>query len=57
MDGTITITLENYAKLINDQNWLRALEEAGVDNWEGIDYAIELLQEKHDNEKVPMEKH
>lgn len=26
-------------------DWLQALENAGVDNWEGISFAYELLEE------------
>ena len=26
--------------------WLQALEDAGVDNWSGIDYAKDLYQER-----------
>ena len=29
-------------------NWLDCLEAAGVDNWEGIDYAHELYKEGYD---------
>lgn len=28
-------------------DWLACLEAAGVDNWQGIDYAYELYREKH----------
>jgi hypothetical protein len=66
VNGTITITLEEYTKLINDQTWLRALEAAGLDNWQGIDNAIDIMQEWHDKYidhtkeelyKATMEKH
>jgi hypothetical protein len=39
----ITISKEEYDDLIRDQTWLRALEAAGVDNWEGVDYAHDLM--------------
>ena len=26
--------------------WLDCLEEAGVDNWEGMDYACDLFRER-----------
>lgn len=41
-EDTITIPVSEYYELINNQKWLWALEEAGVDNWEGIHYAYEL---------------
>ena len=41
----ISIPQEEYDQLIEDQKWLRALEAAGVDNWEGYDLAQELFQE------------
>lgn len=43
-----TIAIEVFSKEINlDQQlqWLNALEAAGVDNWEGYDFARELLNQ------------
>lgn len=40
----ITITKKLYDGLQRDSDFLRALEGAGVDNWEGYDYAIESLE-------------
>ena len=38
--------LIKHAKWEEDQlEWLAALEDAGVDNWTGIDYAHEVLEE------------
>ena len=42
---TITITKKEYKKLKANSRWLSCLEAAGVDNWEGYDYARELLKE------------
>ena len=39
----ITITETEYDQLIKDQELLRALQNAGVDNWEGYDSALESL--------------
>lgn len=39
------ITNKEYIDLINDRNKLRALEAAGVDNWEGYDIAMDYLEE------------
>lgn len=44
MPDTVTLTLETYTDMIRQVEWLSYLEEAGVDNWEGIDYAAELAQ-------------
>lgn len=38
----ITITKSEYEDLKEESEWLACLEEAGVDNWEGIDYAHEI---------------
>lgn len=40
----ISINVEEYDNLNNDALMLRCLEYAGVDNWDGYDYA----QEKFD---------
>lgn len=39
---------KELAQLRKDSNWLRCLEMAGVDNWDGWDYASELLKEDED---------
>lgn len=41
----ITITKKEYDSLKEAQLTLRCLEDAGVDNWQGIDYAYELKRE------------
>lgn len=41
----VTITEREYESLLEDSKWLRALENAGVDNWDGVDFARELLEE------------
>lgn len=41
----VTITREEYDALLNDSNFLRALEAAGVDNWEGYSFAMEDFDE------------
>jgi uncharacterized protein with von Willebrand factor type A (vWA) domain len=33
------------AKAAEDVDWLRCLEAAGVDNWEGIETAIEMREQ------------
>lgn len=42
---TVTISADQYEQLLEDSSWLSALRAAGVDNWEGYDYAMELLRE------------
>ena len=37
----ITIPKSVYYKLLRDQDWLFCLEAAGVDNWPGVDEAME----------------
>jgi hypothetical protein len=41
----IEITTKEYEALLADSRMLRALESAGVDNWEGFDFAVEALDE------------
>jgi hypothetical protein len=45
-EETITISKKEYEQLKKDQHFLECLQGAGVDNWEGYDYAIELMQEE-----------
>lgn len=42
---TIIILKERYEELLETERWLAALENAGVDNWTGIDFARELHRE------------
>ena len=41
----ITITEERYNDLLESEMWELALERAGVDNWEGYEYAQEYYAE------------
>lgn len=41
----ITIQREHYDELLAAQRKLEALEAAGVDNWDGYDYAMEIMEE------------
>jgi hypothetical protein len=45
MEEMITITKKEYDDLRTSQYWLQCLEEAGVDNWEGISYAYDLKED------------
>lgn len=40
---TVTITKDEYESLLEDSNFLCALESAGVDNWDGYDYARDIF--------------
>lgn len=42
-DDDVVLTREEYDELIGRVSKLEALEAAGVDNWEGFDDAIYLL--------------
>ncbi len=46
MERTVTIPESEYNELKRDARWLACLENAGVDNWEGISFAHELMSEE-----------
>lgn len=39
--ATITISQADYDELVSDQRFLQCLRNAGVDNWDGYDFAQE----------------
>jgi len=41
----VTITKDEYEDLLSDARWLSCLESAGVDNWTGIHFAYEMMEE------------
>ncbi len=43
---TVTITEERYYELIEASKFLEALQAAGVDNWNGYEYAQEIMEEE-----------
>lgn len=43
IDGVVTMTAERYGELIDAEDKLEALDSAGVDNWSGYGYAMEIL--------------
>lgn len=45
---TITILKAHYQELVEDSRFLKALQAAGVDNWEGYSYAFDYLDEEED---------
>ena len=40
----VSIPEYEYDQLMSDSKWLCCLEEAGVDNWGGIDEAREIFE-------------
>lgn len=48
-DGWL-LTDSEYKRLLERDRELGLLEAAGVDNWSGIDYAYELMQEDEDGQ-------
>jgi hypothetical protein len=42
----VTIPKKEYEELLERDAWLRALEAAGVDNWQGFDCAQEIYEEE-----------
>lgn len=44
MSEEITLPKDKVEEMLEQLQWLEALEDAGVDNWSGIDYAYELLR-------------
>jgi hypothetical protein len=49
IDTSVTITRREYANLLSAKNKLLALQAAGVDNWDGYDYAMEILNGDDDD--------
>ena len=49
-EPTITITQKAYDYLCEREDWLTALESAGVDNWTGFDYAQEIYNENQQDD-------
>ena len=45
---TVTITKEEYLRLLNRDLWLHCLEEAGVNNWTGFAIAADILDKDDD---------
>jgi hypothetical protein len=50
MKLNITISKKEYESLLEDSEKLSALEAAGVDNWEGYDNAMEMMEDMEDIE-------
>lgn len=48
----VIISFEEYQSLVNDSKFLTALQDAGVDNWGGIDYAYEMMNKGVDFDEL-----
>ncbi len=46
----VVITRKEYERLVRRDRWLNYLEEAGVDNWEGIGDAIRKRNKDEERE-------
>lgn len=46
----ITISREEYDRLLCDSAFLARLEAAGVDNWEGYEMALEEEEEEEEDD-------
>ncbi len=44
-EETVTITKKEYDSLVEDSDFLNALQGAGVDNWEGYSEALKMLDD------------
>jgi hypothetical protein len=47
-DETVTIPKAEYKELLEESKWLMCLEAAGVDSWEGVEYAQEMMEEQNE---------
>lgn len=47
-DLLVAVDRKHYEQLVERDNFLTALEAAGVDNWQGIDYAHRLMEGEED---------
>lgn len=52
MGKTVTIPLERFQELLDCERFEDCLQGAGVDNWEGYDYAREMYKETTEEEAL-----
>jgi hypothetical protein len=45
-EETVTVSKKKYERLVKDQQWLRCLQAAGVDNWDGYGFAFEISKDR-----------
>jgi hypothetical protein len=46
----VTISKKEYEDLLEESSKLSCLEAAGVDNWSGYDFAMEMFREGQDHD-------
>jgi hypothetical protein len=46
----IKIPISEYNQMTKRLDWLECLEAAGVDNWQGIEEAIEMFKGDYEND-------
>ena len=51
MGDRITISACEYEALKADVFWLKCLEAAGVDNWEGCDTALDIKEKRQERDR------
>jgi len=51
MEENITISKKEYDSLVEDSRFLDHLRGAGVDNWEGYDFAMESMRKETGDEE------
>jgi hypothetical protein len=44
VNDLVSIPKNEYDQLLEESKWLAALEQAGVDNWNGIEFAMEIFR-------------
>ena len=49
-EDTVTIPRDVYNDLLDDARWRACVEDAGVDNWDGFDWAMEEYYSGGDDE-------
>lgn len=47
MNETVEISKSEYQKLLEAEKLLHALQVAGVDNWDGYEQALDILEENN----------
>ena len=50
IDETVTISKKEYDELLDHQLKLFCLKDAGVDNWDGYELALQLYNESDEND-------
>jgi len=46
VEEKVTISKKRYEQLLKAEAWLNCLEQAGIDNWSGIEVAHDIMEEE-----------